>query len=174
MREKRFQRFCVRSLLARRSRHWPPSERVQSPRFHVQCAGLCGIRSFGRFCLCHVAVGNGAEGRCPFVIIRGLDRRKRFAHIHRIESDQRIHSIFCALNRFSLDFFQRSVSLLLRRHACKRERKKNQEQQGTATVKPRSKNHSLCPFQLRQRSVVVRRVVVFFRHWWMPAPRPFH
>src|SRR5207244_3412206 len=67
MHSKRFERFCVRTLLPGRSRNRPASEGVEPP-----CPKVIRIRLLWIACrelsgFIHVAISNAHEGRRPFV-----------------------------------------------------------------------------------------------------------
>src|SRR6266403_925462 len=175
--EKCFQRLRIRALLAGRRRHRPAPERIQSPRFDVQHTCLCDVRALERFRLRHVAVGNGTETHGPLVVVGRFDRSKRFAHIGGIKPDQRIHSIFRALDRFGFYFIERPFFLrLCRYNSCARKRAENHPRnpQRSHSTLLLHEIHSLCPFQSRTCLEVIRGIVVFLRSRRMPAPLALH
>src|SRR5258706_9023811 len=112
MRQECFKRFFIRSLLTRRRRNGPASERIKPPRPDVVRIRFRGIGFLQRLRLVEVAVRHVHEPRSPLIFVASVNAPESLRYIAGIKPDQRILPHLSAVNSLHPDLVDVALTAL--------------------------------------------------------------
>ncbi len=104
----------------------PASEGIETPGADEILVGLGGTAGEQGVPFRHVAIGDNAESGGPLVVVGGVDVREGFADVGGVETDERVHAVFSALDGLGFDFVEGALFLLLLSEGSGRHREKHE------------------------------------------------